>query len=170
MSLYLTGCKQVVTPRRANQDLPPPAALAHGAAVDVNIAFAPGAEHNPLASWMKQLLEARLRGDPSRRRHLRAMRAAVVFVAQDRRQSVTLRFDHGHLTIHDAMVGMPDVTFCGDHTVITGLSEVSLSPSFGKPLAAWRRTLADLVTSDLKVYGLLTHPRIVWRMLRLIGR
>jgi hypothetical protein len=149
--------------------------LAHGAAVDVNIAFAPGAEHNPLASWMKQLLEARLSGDPSRRRHLRAMRAAVVFVAQDRRQSVTLRFDHGHLTIHDAMVGIPDVTFCGDHTVIIGLSEMSLSPSFVSPtfgmqLVAWRRTLGDLLTSDLKVYGLLTHPRIVWRMLRLIGR
>ncbi|MFP6686959.1 MAG: hypothetical protein VB934_19710 [Polyangiaceae bacterium] len=138
--------------------------------MDVDIAFAPGAEHNPLALWMKQLLDARLGGDPARRRTMRAMRAAVVLVAQDRRQSVTLRFDHGQLTIHDAIVGIPDVTFCADFTVITGLSELGTSRAGGASLKVWWRTVSDLVSSDLKVYGLFSHTRLVWRMLMLMGR
>ncbi len=92
--------------------------------MEANIAFAPEAEHNPLAVWVAETLRERLRRDPRRRRDFVGLRAAVVLVAKDRRLSVTLRFDHGFLTVHDGMMGIPDVTFCGDYEALTELAKL----------------------------------------------
>ena len=116
--------------------------------MDVNIDFAPGAEHNELATWMKELLEVRLRAEPARCARLRTMRAAVFFVSQDRRQTITLRFDHGPLTIHDGKAGVPDITFCGDHAVLVGLSELRWAGSTEQRLRSWGRTLSELLSKQ----------------------
>lgn len=135
--------------------------------------IAPGAENNGLAQWLAAALDDAIEGDS--RGDFDALRAAVAVVAPDRRRSVTMRFDHGHVTIHDGMVGIPDVTFCGDYPVLVALSELPMSrlgplalPLLRRP--QWRNSLSELLSGDLKVYGLVNHPRTVFRVLRLINR
>jgi hypothetical protein len=147
------------------------------AVVDADIGFAPGAEDNGLAVWIGQLVSDNLADQAACRRDFSALRAAVALVAPDRRLSVTLRFDHGHLTIHDGMVGIPDVTLCGDYEVLVAVAHIPLSPIGRLPLpplarartAAWRTTALELVSGELKVYGLLSHPLVLLRVLRLLS-
>lgn len=98
------------------------------------------------------------------------MRAAVALVAPDRRLQATLRFDHGHLSIHDGMIGVPDVTFCGDETALRDLERLPwwrgrVPDARG---GAWRRALLEMAGGQLKIYGLLSHARLVTRVLRLL--
>jgi hypothetical protein len=166
--------------------------------VDRTIGFAPGAEENPLARWAHDTIRRRLfpdsagpshwrqpgaaaagstspeRGrsiemDPRARRRLFAMRATVAMVARDRRLSTTLRFDHGSLMVHDGMAGIPEVTFCADYDVLVGLAGMPLS-RFGLPLGApWHALGLEVLAGELKIYGLVSHPRLVLRVLRLMA-
>lgn len=146
--------------------------------VNANIGHAPGAEDNPLAVWLGDLVQLNLAQHDPVTRDFYALRAAVAVVAPDRRLQVTMRFDHGYLTIHDGMIGIPDVTFCGDYDVLmaiarfplTRLGHWPLPPLTGGRFRAWRRTMSDLLSGGLKIYGLTSHPRLVVRLLRVLSR
>ena len=139
--------------------------------VKPRIDLAPGAELNSLACWAHEQLLAALAGASSAKLHeLRSLRAAVVFVAVDQRFSTTLRFDHGDVTIHDGIVGIPDLTFCGDLRLIESLIRLRFGRFSRLPLLrdqAVRRFLADVASGELKVYGLFTKLHTVVRVLRL---
>jgi len=143
--------------------------------MDAVITRAPGTEKNGLADWLEQALRGGIAADQTD--GFQALRAAVMVVAPDKRESVTLRFDHGHVTMHDGMVGVPDVTFCGDWSVLTALAALPLArvgplvvPRFWRAgMAYWRGSLSELLTGDLKVYGLMSHPRVVTRVVRLLA-
>ena len=140
--------------------------------------LAPGAEDNPLAiSLAGRVREGVAR--PEKRADFRALRGSVLMVAQDTFQAVTLRFDHGRLTVHDGSVGIPSVTFCGDEAALAELEAVPLSRPFRLPLAlpgdrAGSEILRNLVLrisrGELKIYGLMAHPRLVLRLLRLLSK
>jgi hypothetical protein len=153
--------------------------------VNVTLGLAPGADLNPLACWAHDTIRRRLfpgrtsdhpdpgpalgEGDP-RRRSLLAMRATVAVVARDRRISTTLRFDHGTIAIHDGMVGIPDVTFCGAFDSLVSVANMPLSRIGQLPLATpWHELGHALLAGDLKIYGLLGHPRLALRVLRLLA-
>ncbi len=146
--------------------------------MDADVTLAIGTEDNELAVWVADCLRKTLRSNPSSRRDFDAIRAAVVVVAPDRQLQCTLRFDHGHLAIHDGMLGVPDVTFCADFAVLVGLENFPLSRWGRLPLPVlsrrravlWRQSVTELVTGELKIYGLLQHPRLVTRILRLLSR
>ena len=144
--------------------------------MEVDISFAPGAEESPLARWVGDTIRTRLEGQPSRQRDFFALRAAVVMAAPDRRMSVTLRFDHGQLTIHDGTVGIPDVTFCGDYPALLSLTELKVSSGgrvpllFGESAGAWRRTFSDVLGGELKIYGLWSRLPTVLSFLRVVSR
>jgi hypothetical protein len=148
--------------------------------VQPNIAYAPGAEDSTLALWAGSLIETNVRETPAAARDFAAMRAAVAMVAPDRRPAITLRFNLGQLTIHESMIGVPDVTLCADYEILTGLERLPISRIGRLPLAgwsapahrrrAWRKALFDLVSGDLKIYGLWAHPRLVTRLLRLLAQ
>jgi hypothetical protein len=146
-------------------------------AVDDRIALAPGAEENEVAVWVASRVDESLRERPDSHRDFSAIRAAVAMVASDRRESVTLRFDHGYLTIHDGMLGIPDLTLCGDFAALVGLADIPLSRAGRLPLpplnaarrSAWRTTALELVSGELKVYGMFSHPRLLMRLLRLLS-
>ena len=91
-------------------------------------------------------------------------------VASDERQSTTMRFDHGCVTIHDGIVGIPDVTFCGDMHLLRGLAELPFSRlRVPNPLRLpWRRAASDVISGELKVYGLASNGLTVLRVLRLL--
>ncbi|MSP26031.1 MAG: hypothetical protein EXR75_12900 [Myxococcales bacterium] len=98
------------------------------------------------------------------------MRAAVVLVARDRRISTTIRFDHGHVTVHDGVLGVPDVTLSADHDRLMSLALMPLSRTLRLPLTRrWHSHLASLFGGEFKAYGLLAHPRLVLRFLRLMA-
>ncbi|MEM9696906.1 MAG: hypothetical protein AAGA56_30500 [Myxococcota bacterium] len=138
---------------------------------DVGITLAPGAKNNPLAQWAERRIRARITQKPKVASVFRALRAAVMLVAPDRRLHATLRFDHGDLTIHDGMIGVPDVTFCANEAELLGIGDLEMFRDRLPDLrsAAWRRVGLELLSGDLKVYGLVSRPRLVWRVLRLLA-
>lgn len=148
--------------------------------MEPSIALAVGAEDNAIATWAASLIEDNLRRYPKSRKDFFAMRAAVAMVAPDRRLSATLRFDLGQLTVHDGMIGVPDVTLCADYDVLVGVVGLPLSRLLRLPLpgpsiltsrgAAWRETARELLSGELKIYGLLAHPILVTRLLRMLCR
>jgi hypothetical protein len=146
--------------------------------VETSIALAPGADNNDLAVWVHDLVSRHVDEHAACRRDFQAMREAVALVAPDRRLSVTLRFDHGYLTIHDGMIGIPDLTLCADYEILIGIADIPLSPLGRLPLpslsaarrTSWRTTALELVSGELKVYGLFSHFRLLLRLLRLLAK
>lgn len=141
--------------------------------------LAPGAEENALALELAERIREGLRASEAKRADFRALRASVLVVAQDLAESFTLRFDHGRLTIHDGNVGIPSVTFCGDAAALRRLSDLPLTRRLRLPLAGpltregretWLHLVGLMIQGDLKVYGLTSHPRTVFHLLRLLSR
>jgi hypothetical protein len=147
--------------------------------MDPIIDLAPGAEENALATEIAERIRDNLAHAPRKVADFRALRASVLMVAEDLAESFTLRFDHGRLTIHDGNVGIPWVTFCGDAEALRKLSDIPLTRFFRVPLGSplsregretWRYLAALFARGDLKVYGLLAHPRTVFYLLRVLSR
>ena len=138
--------------------------------MDARIAFSPGAEDNPLADWACGRIRHNVRAHTAARSDFAAMRAAVALVAPDLQQQATLRFDHGYLTAHDGMVGIPDVTLCADDGDLRALADLPFwrgIPDLRGP--GWREAFRELVSGEVKIYGLLTRPRLVLRLLRILA-
>jgi hypothetical protein len=142
------------------------------------IDLAPGAEENALAVEITDRIRDNLRRAPRKVADFRAIRASVLMVAQDLAESFTLRFDHGRLTIHDGSVGVPSVTFCGDAEALRRLADFPLTRLFRLPVAGpltregretWQHLVGLLLRGDLKVYGLVAHPRTVFYLLRVLS-
>jgi hypothetical protein len=140
--------------------------------------LAPGAEENPLAVHFSGLICDNLDHDPRRVSDFRTLRGAVLIVAQDSGTSLTMRFDHGRLTIHDGAIGIPSVTFCGDEQALLQLPQIAFHQWLKIPMlgvfhrraSVPLRALAALVASgDLKIYGLVAHPKFILTLLRVIS-
>lgn len=131
--------------------------------------LAPGADENALATELAEKIRAKL--DTSRRKlaDFRAMRGTFLVVAEDTGESLTLRFDHGRLTIHDGAIGVPVVTFCAPREVLLHLPEARPRRWLRRPAALWRRLIAPVAKGELKIYGLVTSPRVVASFLRLLS-
>jgi hypothetical protein len=146
--------------------------------VEPIVDLAPGAEDNPLAvAFAERVRESVAR--PEKRGDFRALRGSVLMVAQDTTESVTMRFDHGRLTVHDGSVGVPSVTFCGDESVLLSLQALPSTKLFRLPIAmpgdatggaALRNIVAQIARGELKIYGLVAHPRLIVRLLRLLTK
>lgn len=142
------------------------------------IDLAPGAEENPVAVELAHLIQANLASSPRKQADFRSLRGSVLMVAQDLGEALTLRFDHGRLTIHDGTVGIPSVTFCGDLAALRRLADFPLTPWMRLPVLApfaregretWRNLARLFAKGDLKVYGLVAHPRMVVFLLRIFS-
>jgi hypothetical protein len=137
--------------------------------VDPIIDLAPGADDNPLAVEISERVRARLTDRPRKLADFRSLRAAIFLVAQDTGDALTLRFDHGRLTIHDGAIGIPAVTFCADKSVLLRVADMRLMRWIRLPRAPWSRLGSPLMKGDLMIYGLATHPRIVLTFLRILS-
>jgi hypothetical protein len=141
------------------------------------IDLAPGAEDNPVAVELAAVIRKNVCENPKKQADFRGLRGSVLLVAQDRGESLTLRFDLGRLTIHDGAVGIPALTLCGDLDALRRFADL--------PLTRWLRLPGGLFSRDepgpfrdlmgqyfqgnLKVYGLATHPRTFVRLLRIFS-
>jgi hypothetical protein len=149
--------------------------------VDPLIDLAPGADDNALAVELAARVRENLASRPEKASDFRALRGSVLVVLQDEGEALTLRFDHGRLTIHEGHVGIPVVTFCGDAADLRRLSDFPITRWFRLPVAlpfgrtessreTFRHLVSHLAAGNLKVYGLLSHPRLVTRFLRIVSR
>lgn len=139
------------------------------------IDVAPQAADNPLARQLASLVRDNLDRLPRKRRDFDALRGSIAIVADDTRDAVTLRFDHGRLTVHDGIVGVPDVTIRGAEARILRLGSLRVSQrtgllAFDRPSFEEARALASSLRSgELRVYGLGLRLPTVVRLLRVLS-
>jgi hypothetical protein len=145
--------------------------------VDAVIDLAPGVEDHPLATRYADRIRENVDRDPARAKAFRALRGAVQFVPFETGEALTLRFDHGRLTLHEGSVGIPTVTFGGPLEVLLRLPDVELQGIVPSGRGREERNsvvLRDLgrrfASGELQVYGVVSHPRTVLRILRLLAR
>lgn len=144
------------------------------------IDLAPGAEDNSLAVELADKVRRNVARSRKKNHDFRSLRGSVLVVAQDTQSVLTMRFDHGRLTIHEGAVGIPSVTLCGDERVLRDVPRLKLSPWLRLPRVFPRTedgeqqvTLWDFARAmtgeRLTVYGLLAHPRLVISLLRVLS-
>jgi hypothetical protein len=98
------------------------------------ITLAPGADENGLAVMLADLLRQNLESKPHKARDLQAITGRIAILAEDAEVAMTLRFDHGNLTVYDGVIGVPDVTVRASSDVIIALSNVGLTKRFALPV------------------------------------
>jgi hypothetical protein len=168
--------------------------------VEPIIDLAPGADSSSLAQYFADRIKGAL-DDARRRRAFLALKATVFVVDFDSGETVSFRFDHGRLTVHEGPIGVPSVTFGGPRSALEGLARARLTelprallgarrqpislvdtqdgrpsspppsspPPSGRPRALDTAGLARLYfQKELRIYGLVSHPRTVVRFLSLI--
>lgn len=144
------------------------------------IDLAPGAEDNVLAVELVEQVRRNVTGSSKKNQDFRTLRGSVLVVAQDTQAVLTMRFDHGRLTVHEGAVGIPSVTLCGDEQVLRDLTRLKLSSWLRLPKVIPRTSwglnekvlwdFARAMTEErLTVYGLFTHPRLVLCLLRVVS-
>ena len=144
--------------------------------MDALIDLAPGAEEHPLGPRIANRIRENVLQVPSRAKAFRALRGAVQFVPFETGEALTLRFDHGRCTIHDGSVGVPLITIGGPLEALLKLEEIDLQGFRFKKRAtrlvspALKDILGRLGRGEIEVYGLVSHPRTVIRVLRLLAR
>jgi hypothetical protein len=152
-------------------------ALAGGA----DVTLAPGAEENGLAIMLGDLVRQNLEAKPKKMVDFDALEGRVSIVADDADVALTLVFERraaGSLTIHDGIVGIPDVTIRGPSEAVLALSNMPLATRFGLPLPTPGdpeavKTVRDLMRSmregKLHFYGMLLHLPLVMRLTRVMS-
>lgn len=121
--------------------------------------LAPGADDNALALEMAQRIRENLVQSASKRRDFAALRGTVLIVAKDTAETLTMRFDHGRLTIHDASIGIPVLTFCANRQALWNLWNTPAKAWILHPKKAFDFVFKPVAGGDIKIYGLISHPR-----------
>lgn len=131
-----------------------------------------GAEDNGFALMLSQLIAQNLDDRPEKRRDFDRLSARIALVVEDAEVSVTLRFDAGRLTIHDGIVGIPDVTIRADSDGVTRMSLMELVPRLGIPDPRGEVTREIFRASRdgrIKMYGALANIPTVLRLTRVLS-
>jgi hypothetical protein len=146
-----------------------------------NVSLAPGAENNGLAVMLGDLVRQNLEAKPQKKVDFAALDGRISIVADDADVALTLVFERGvdgTLTIHDGIVGVPDVTIRGPSDAVVALSNVPITTPFGLPIPGLRdrvgldtmRSLARFTRQGkLHVYGMVFHVRLVMKLTRVMS-
>jgi hypothetical protein len=149
------------------------------------VSLAPGAEENGLAIMLGDLVRQNLEAKPRKMADFDALDGRVSIVADDADVALTLVFERsfersgvGRLTIHDGIVGIPDVTIRGPSEAILALSNMPLATPLGLPLPTpgdpeSMKTVRDLVremrAGKLHFYGMFFHLPLVMKLTRVMS-
>jgi SCP-2 sterol transfer family len=131
-----------------------------------------GAENNGLASMVASLILQNLNDQPKKRDDFAKMRGRVAIVAEDAKVAMTLLFTGNMLTVHDGIVGIPDVTVRAQSEDIIQMSLVELSPRWSLPDfrgEAMKAVMKKSQDGAIRVFGALAHPGLVLRLTRLLS-
>jgi hypothetical protein len=94
--------------------------------VEPLVDIVPLAESSALARHYADRIRSNL-ADRSNHRRFLALKSTIFLVDFDSGDAITLRFDHGRLTLHDGTIGVPNVTFGGPLHALLGLDRVSIA-------------------------------------------
>jgi hypothetical protein len=142
----------------------------------LRIDLAPRAEDNAFASMIADLVRQNLESKPHKRRDFDALDGTVALVADDADVALTLAFARGHLTVHDGIKGVPDVTVRGTADAIMSLSNMPLIRPLGLPVPTDRPSFDvvwDLLRAtrkgELRIYGMLGNFGLLSRLTRVMS-
>jgi hypothetical protein len=146
----------------------------------VKIELAPGADSNGLAMMLADLVRQNIEAKPHKAADFRAIDGAVAIVADDADVALTLKFSRssGVLTIHDGIVGIPDVTMRATSDAILALSNMPLTRRFGLPIPnprdksavdVSRSVMLAMRTGAMKVYGAAFHVPMLLHLTRVMS-
>jgi hypothetical protein len=136
------------------------------------IELAPGAENNGLAAMLSALILQNLNDKPEKRADFAKLRGRIAIVAEDAGVSLTLVFGGNMLTVHDGIVGVPDVAVRADSDDIVQLSLIELTRVFALPNLrgeAMRQVMDKSRRGDVRVFGGLLHLPLMLRLTRLMS-
>jgi hypothetical protein len=137
-----------------------------------SIRFGVGAEDNGLASMVAGLIEQNLADRPDKRADFARLNGRVAIVAEDAGVALTLEFARGSLTVHDGIVGVPDVSVRASSDDVVNLSLVELLPRIGLPDPRGpyaRQVFQGSRDGRIRVYGALGHLPLMLRLTRVMS-
>jgi hypothetical protein len=144
-----------------------------------DVQLAPDALENGLATMMADLVRQNLEAKPHKKADFAALAGSVAIVAVDVDVALTLSFERGgKLTIHDGVVGIPDVTIRGPSEAIMAMSNLPLATPLGLPIPNPRdresvRAVATVMRAmregKLHAYGMPFHPFLVMKLTRVMS-
>ncbi len=141
-------------------------------AYENRIELAQGTENNGLAGMVAALILQNLNDKPQKRDDFAKLRGRVAIVAEDARVAMTLDFAGNMLTLHDGIVGVPDVTVRANSDDIIQLSLVELTQRFALPNLrgeAMKQVMHKSHTGQIRVFGALANLAMVLRLTRLLS-
>ncbi len=144
-----------------------------------NVQLAPGADSNGLAMMLADLVRQNLEAKPHKREDFEALSGSISIVADDADVALTMRFQRGgQLTIHDGIVGIPDVTIRGPSEAVLALSNMPLVTRLGLPIPnprdreavkTVRTVMGAMREGKLHVYGMAFHLPLVMKLTRVMS-
>jgi hypothetical protein len=144
-----------------------------------DVCLAPGAEENGLAMMLRDLVSQNLDAKPHKKADFEALQGSVAIVADDADVALTMRFEQGgKLTIHDGIVGIPDVTIRGPADAVLALSNMPLFGRLGLPIPnprdpeavkTVRLVMGAMREGKLHVYGAAFHLPLVMKLTRVMS-
>ncbi len=146
--------------------------------MEPTVELAPGAEENGLATMLADLVRQNIQAKPHKKVDFDALNGTVAIVADDADVSLTLRFAGGRATVHDGIVGIPDVTIRGTSDTILALSNLPLSTPLALPfpdprdkeaVATVRSVMAAMRDGSFKVYGMALNMPLLLRLTRVMS-
>ena len=136
------------------------------------IELAHGAEDNGLAAMVAGLVLQNLQDNPSKRDDFAKIRGRVAIVADDARVAMTLEFTGNMLTLHDGIVGIPDLTVRANSDDIIQLSLVELTSFLRLPNLRgeqMKQVLDKSSSGRIRMFGALSHLPLCLRLTRLLS-
>jgi hypothetical protein len=143
-----------------------------------DVTLAPGADENGLATMLAELVRQNLDAKPHKKSDFDAIGGRVSIVADDADVALTMCFERGgKLTIHDGIVGIPDVTIRGPSDAIMALSNMPLAlgglpipdPRDRESVRSVRTVLGAMTRGELHVYGAAFHLPLVMKLTRVMS-
>ena len=135
------------------------------------IELATGAEDNGLADMIANLIRDNLADQVGKRKDFERMNGRVAIVARDIGVSLTLHFESGRLTVHDGIVGIPDVTVRADSDDVINMSLIELT-RLGLPDLRGEKMRAVMASSRegrIELFGALGHLPLMLRLTRIMS-
>ena len=136
------------------------------------VILAEGADDNGFACMLAGLLEQNLADRPAKQRSFHRLIGRVAIVVEDANVAVTLQFEGGSLTVHDGIVGIPDVTVRADSDDVMAMSLVELLPRVGWPDPrgeGFRKVVRASMDKRIRVHGALTNVPLLLRLTRILS-
>jgi hypothetical protein len=147
--------------------------------MEPDVQLAPGAEENGLAHMLRDLVKQNLEEKPHKMGDFEALDGSVSIVADDADVALTMRFESGgKLTIHDGIVGIPDVTIRGPSDAVLALSNMPLATRLGLPIPdprdreavkTVRLVMGAMRDGRLHVYGMAFHFPMMMRLTKVMS-